>query len=138
MGLFGLMSRKHHEAALEAEKAAFGQSERAWQGEREDAFTRHSLALAKMGVERDEAVARRAAAEAECARIAGCHVGRVRIFIMPIDALEMTARARAVEGSVRVQWSVDEKALVGDAAGPLTEAQYQGVIAAIAPQFNRT
>ena len=77
-------------------------------------------------------------AEAETARVVACHVGRVRIFVMPIDALEMTARARAVEGSVRVQWSADEKALVGDAAGPLTDAQYNAVVAAISPQFNRT
>mgnify|MGYP001619832895 CR=1 FL=1 len=166
MGFFGLMSRKKHEAALQEEKAAFGQIELDWRVTREDAFTRHSLALAKkeddlkarteallaaqasakeawsrtqvMGVEKDDAVARMAAAEAECARIAACHVGRVRIFVMPIDALEMTARARAVEGSVRVQWSADEKALVGDAGGPLTDAQYNAVVAAIAPQFNRT
>ena len=80
----------------------------------------------------------KAAAEAECARVCACHVGRVRIFTMPIDAFEMTARARVVEGSVRVQWSADEKALVGDAGGPLTDAQYNAVVAAIAPQFNRT
>ena len=166
MGLFGLMSRKKHEAALQEQKTVARQGALVLRLEREEAFARHSLALAQkadelkarteallaaqasakegwnrtqvMGVEKDDAVARMAAAEAECARIAACHVGRVRIFVMPIDALEMTARARAVVGSVRVQWSADEKALVGDAGGPVTDAQYNAVVAAIAPQFNRT
>ena len=103
------------------------------------ASTKEAWERAKVaGVEKDEAVARISAAEAECARVSACHVGRVRIFVMPVDALEMTARARAVEGSVRIQWSADEKALVGDAGGPLTDAQYNAVVAAICPVFNRT
>ena len=78
------------------------------------------------------------AAEAETARVCACHAGRVRVFVMPIDPLEMTARARAVEGSIRVQWSADERAVVCDSGRPLTEAEYNAVVAAVVPQLNKT
>lgn len=91
--------------------------------------SRHRLAEAEASLK---------AAQTECDRLSACHAGRVRIFTLPIDAFEMTARARAVEGSIRVQWSADEKVLVGDSGRPLTDAEYQAVVAAIAPAFNRT
>ena len=151
------VSKKRHEAALRemASKAEVRHADPqaylqhldqkealvAAQASTKEALER--LKIARIEKEEEEARSKAAneramIAEAETARVCACHVGRVRIFVMPIDALEMTARARAVEGSVRVQWSADEKALVGDAGGSLTDAQYNAVVAAITPQFNRT
>ena len=155
MGILGLVGKRRHRAELLALQEEADRKLRSMET--------HSAILARSNLSKDKAFdaqgealllaqhncnvaqedckvaqERCKVAETETARIAACHVGRVRIFVMPIDALEMTARARAVEGSVRIQWSADEKALVGDAGGPLTDAQYQGVLAAIAPQFDRT
>ena len=88
--------------------------------------------------EKEAADIRCRAVEAECARVCACHAGRVRIFVMPLDPLEMTARARAVVGDVRIAWSADEKALVGDSGRLLTDAEYNGVVAAIMPRPDRT
>ena len=88
--------------------------------------------------EKEAADIRCRAVEAECARVCACHAGRVRIFVMPLDPLEMTARARAVVGDVRIAWSADEKALVGDSGHPLTEGEYNGVVAAMMPRPDRT
>jgi hypothetical protein len=75
-------------------------------------------------------------AETECARIAACHATRVRIGWIPIDPIEMTARIRAVEGSLRVEWDGDK--LVIYAGRPLTEAEFNAAVAAFMPQLNRT
>lgn len=75
-------------------------------------------------------------AEAECARIMACHATRVRIGHIPIDPIEMTARARAVEGSIRCEWDLEK--IVVYAGRPLTEAEYNATVAAIFPTFNRT
>ena len=110
------------------------------------ASTKEALERLKIArIEKEEEEARSKAAneramiaEAETARVCACHAGRVRVFVMPVDALEMTARARAVEGSLRCQWSADERAIICDSGRPLTEAEYNAVVAAICPVFNRT
>ena len=78
------------------------------------------------------------AAEAETARVCACHAGRVRIFTMPIDPFEMTARARAVVGSARIQWTADGKSIICDSGRALTDAEVNAVVAAILPSVNRT
>ena len=110
------------------------------------ASTKEALERLKIArIEKEEEEARSKAAneramiaEAETARVCACHAGRVRVFVMPVDALEMTARARAVEGSLRCQWSADERAIICDSGRPLTEAEYNAVVAAICPVCNRT
>ena len=156
--MFGLIGKKRHEHAVQAlqrqHQAAVDSNLRlgldldrvtkefkaqagvliATQVSTKEAWERAKVA----GLEKDEAVARISAAEAECARVTACHVGRVRIFVMPVDALEMTARARAIEGSLRCQWSADERAVICDSGRPLSEAEYKAVVAAVMPQLNRT
>ena len=165
MGLFGLMSRKRHEAALQEQKTVARQGALVLRLEREEAFARHSLALAQkadelkaqtdallaaqasakeawnrtqvMGVEKDDAVARIAAAEAECARITACHATRVRIGSIPtFDAIEMTARVRVVEGSLRCE--ADGAKIVAYGDRQISDAEWNALVAAATPQWNRT
>ena len=75
-------------------------------------------------------------AETECARITACHATRVRIGWIPIDPIEMTARIRAVEGSLRCEWDGDK--IVVYAGRVLTEAEFNAAVAAFMPQLNRT
>ena len=83
-----------------------------------------------------EARAKAQAADAECARITAMHATRIRLCHMPIDPIEMTARARAVEPSIRCEW--DGEKLVCYADRELTEAEFEGMVAAIMPRFDRT
>jgi hypothetical protein len=75
-------------------------------------------------------------ADARCARVTNAHATRVRIGAWPIDPLAMTARARSVEGSVRCEWDLEKIVFYADR--PLTEAEYNAVVAAAIPAFDRT
>ena len=104
-----------------------------------DAQTKWRAAQSQAEAAEDQQKAAEAAckiAETECARIMACHATRVRIGWIPIDPIEMTARIRAIEGSLRVEWDGDK--LVIYSGRPLTEAEFNAAVAAFMPQLNRT
>ena len=77
------------------------------------------------------------AAEETCARVTDCHSTRVRIGSIPIfDAIEMTARIRTVEGSLRCE--TDGKKIVAYGDRQITEAEWNALVAAGTPEWNRT
>ena len=89
------------------------------------------------GFEKEEAVARIAAAEEMCARITACHATRVRIGSIPtFDAIEMTARVRVVEGSLRCE--ADGAKIVAYGDRQISDAEWNALVAAATPQWNRT
>ena len=103
-----------------------------------DAQTELRAAQSRVLAAEDQQKAAEAAckiAETECARITACHATRVRIGWIPIDPIEMTARLRAVEGSLRCEW--DGSKIVIYAGRPLTEGEYNAAVAAFMPQLNR-
>ena len=89
--------------------------------------SRHRLAEAEASLK---------VAQAECDRLSSIHATRVRIGHIPIDPLAMTARARAVEGSIRCEWDGDK--LVFYAGKSLTEAEFNAMLAGVMPVFDRT
>ena len=77
------------------------------------------------------------AAEEACARVTDCHSTRVRIGAIPIfDAIEMTARIRAVEGSLRCE--TDGKKIVAYGDRQITEAEWNALVEAATPQWDQT
>ena len=94
--------------------------------------------LSQVEVAKNEAGERARVAEETCARVTACHAGQERIGHMPIDPLAMTARAKAVEGSLRCVWSEDHMRIVFYADRPLTEAEFNAMVSVALPEFNRT
>ena len=75
-------------------------------------------------------------AEETCARVTMAHATRVRVGHIGVDPIGLTARLRAIEGSLRCEWDGDKIVVYAD--HPLPEAQINAVVAAMTPQLNRT
>ena len=143
--MFGIVSKKQHEAALLSlhEEAERRERSEALALARQTALSDLGVAFNKKGQELREAQERTQAAEAAChvaeetcARVTAAHATRVRVGHIPFDPIAITARIRAIQGSLRAEWDGDKLVIYADR--PLTEPEFNAVVAAIVPRFDRT
>ena len=102
---------------------------------REKISLQHRIAMVEEGLL--DAQERTRVAEETCTRVTDCHSTRVRIGSIPIfDAIEMTARIRNVEGSLRCE--TDGKKIVAYGDRQITEAEWNALMETATPQWDRT
>jgi hypothetical protein len=66
----------------------------------------------------------------------GLHSEQVRVCSVTVDPIALTARLRAIEPTLRVEWDGDRMVIYSQSS--LTEAEYNAVVAAAIPDFDRT
>lgn len=125
MGLFGFIGSKRH--LLEVRAATVAAAIR---------LATVEASQRRAEADKDSAEQRANAAQAETARIVAAHATRIRICSFPCDPKAMTAKVRAVEGSLRCEWDGYHVVCYGNR--PLTEAEFNAVVAVMLPQMDRT
>ena len=93
---------------------------------------RHNAVLAELRIARAHANI----AERQRETIEAHTPMRFRVCSIPLDPMEMTARARVVESSARCEW--DGRKIICYTDSEPTDAICNAIVAAIMPQVDRT